>query len=927
MKRIIFTLCTSIFGTLAQAADDVLIDDFESGRFDIWTVEGTAFGKCPLELKVQSRVQAADGSSTLVITAEEIDPAKTAIVVIDMWDKHSCKGFTAKLGAMVPRMNPVLDAARKLHIPIVFAPSDVLGFYRDYPQRKAMLALPQHAEPAKVAFNPPPPPGPTDFCECGPDQPCKRKAFGSWTRQHPDLRIEGNDLIGDCNNARELMNLCAERGIDTLLYMGVASNMCVLDRSMGVRNMKGRGFRTLVVSDMVEAITSNGLNAQGKPDPAFTPAAGTARVQQHIEQYFCPTVESRQLLAAVGPVAEARLFSVEEVAAYQPKGPTQCFRQLCYDYNWPGRTLADLPKKFTRSDPVELAEFSRKLNLDAVLLLAVPHHGYTTYPSGVGTPFPALVGKDWYGQCIKELHQRNISVFGYITLGTNWKYMRDNLGKPYIHGKSDASGVIEPTSAICFNAPGFIELVEAYTRELLTMYPVDALRYDMLFGPRKCLCDGCKAYYRELYGEELATWDGKNWRREMDFYLATLDRPVNRLTKVARQVKPSVEIWQNCINTYSEANVNLGRQHDVAYIEFGEPSRLLALKGILNKDAIIVGQSLKSPIRRTIMALGARCYQYVGVDQETALPGFDADLAGFFKMVGEVQPYLEGARTKSPIGIVFSEATRFRYGGYDRKPYMDVCEKIAGAYLKRSLPLDFINVLDLQTRDLAQYQLLILPLGSGLTADQGEALRCYARGGGTLLVAGDALRHDLRGQPLNDFALADAMGLHFETIAPKVSEVVGTWSGGVVAATGLKNVVLTQSDKGNSLLRMRDHDREWPLLHVNATEKGRVAYLATVDAPELTVQAIDHLAGPMPITVSPAGKQVILTRQDKQHRWILHVLSDGEYSINISKAFAPITKVASLYPDKGWTCTLEETADGMRVKVTGAIQDRLVALE
>ena len=880
-----------------------------------------------LDLMVQSHAQVADGSWQVTHTVEKTDAAKTAIVVIDMWDKHSCKSFTAKLGNMVPRMNPVLDAARKLHLQIVFAPSDVLGFYRDYPQRKMMLSVPQHAEPGKIAFNPPPPPGPTDFCECGPGQPCKKQAFGSWSRQHPDLRIEEGDLIGDCNNARELMNLCVERGIDTLLYMGVASNMCVLDRSMGVRNMKAHGFRAIVVSDMVEAITSNGLNAQGKPDPAFTPAAGTARVQQHIEQYFCPTVESRQLLVAAGTVGEARVFTREDVAAYKPKGPTQCFRHLCYDYNWPGRTLADLPKKFTRSDPEELAEFSRKLNLDAVLLLAVPHHGYATYPTVAGTPFPALVGKDWYGQCVKALHQRNIAAFGYITLGTNWKFMRDNLGKAFIHGKSDAAGVIEPTSAICFNAPGYIELVEAYTRELLTMYPIDALRYDMLFGPKRCLCDGCKAYYKELYGEELASWDGKDGRRVNDFYLATLDRPVNRLTKVARQVKPSVEIWQNCINTYSEANVNLGRQHDVAYIEFGEPSRLLALKGILNKDAIIVGQSLKSPIRRTIMALGARCYQYVGVNQETALPAFDADLAAFFKMVGEVQPYLEGARTVSPMAIVYSEATRFRYGDYDRKPYMDVCEKITDAFLKRSIPLDFINALDLQKRELTKYRILVLPLTSGLTADECEALRRYVRGGGTLLVAGEALRHDPHGKPLDDFALADVMGLHFEKTIPGVSEVAGSWSGGTVAAAGLKNVVVTRSDSGESLLLVRDHDKECPLLHVNTVDKGRVAFLATLAVPELTERVIDQLAGPMPIAVCPVEKLVILTRQDRQNRWILHLLSDGDYSIIISNKFAPIKKVESLYPDKGWECTLEKTVDGICVNVKGAAKDRLVVLE
>ena len=171
------------------------------------------------------------------------------------------------------------------------------------------------------------------------------------------------------------------------------------------------------------------------------------------------------------------------------------------------------------------------------------------------------------------------------------------------------------------------------------------------------------------------------------------------------------------------------------------------------------------------------------------------------------------------------------------------------------------------------------------------------------------------------------MGLHFGKFAPKVSEVVGEWSGGAVAAAGLKNVVLTHSDKGESVLRMRDQSREWPLLHVNATDKGRVAYLATVDAPELTVKAIDHLAGAMPIVASPADKQVILTRQDKQHRWVLHLLSDGEYSININRELAPIGKVASRYPDKGWECTLEKTANGMRVRVTGTMKDRLVALE
>ena len=208
-------------------------------------------------------------------------------------------------------------------------------------------------------------------------------------------------------------------------------------------------------------------------------------------------------LPAQIPSAEPpTLFTPEEIAAYIPRGPSVCFRQLCYDYNWPGRTLADLPLKFTASDPVALAEFSQRCGVDAVLLLAVPHHGFTTYPSRAGTPFPALVGKDWYGACVKELHQRKISVFGYITLGTNWKFMRDNHGKPFIHSDVSPDGVVKDITGLCFNGPGYIELVENYTREILTRYPLDAIRYDMLFGPKRCLCDGCKAYYQQLYGEE-----------------------------------------------------------------------------------------------------------------------------------------------------------------------------------------------------------------------------------------------------------------------------------------------------------------------------------------------------------------------------------------------------------------------------------------
>jgi nicotinamidase-related amidase/type 1 glutamine amidotransferase len=257
------------------------------------TTAADSGGSAPIRLTARTR----DEAGALHREVLDLDPARCAVVVVDMWDRHWCATFTSRVGNLVPRMNAALTAARQLGMTVVHAPSDVLDFYRDAPQREAMRAVPEHPEPEPVGFDAPPPPPPTDCCECGPDQPCREK-FKAWSRQHAELVIAEHDLIGDCNDGRELLNLCAARGIDTLLYMGVASNMCVQYRSMGIRNMQRYGLRILVAADLVEAITSNGLDAEGNKDLNFTPAGGTARVQRHIEQYLAPTFESRQLLSA-----------------------------------------------------------------------------------------------------------------------------------------------------------------------------------------------------------------------------------------------------------------------------------------------------------------------------------------------------------------------------------------------------------------------------------------------------------------------------------------------------------------------------------------------------------------------------------------------------------------------------------------------------
>jgi len=848
-------------------------------------------------------LQKRNAEGLIRIDTTKIKGSQTAVVVMDMWDKHWCESFTSKAVSMIEPMNRTLDAARKLGITVVFSPSEVTDFYNDLPQREAMKTLPHHDMPENT-FDPPQPPWKdTGGCECGPDRPCNAKSGSVWTRQHKDLKIEEGDFITE--DTQELYNLCREQNITTLLYMGVASNMCILNRPTGIIEMSRAGLNCMVVRDLSEAISGNGYDPDTETaDPGITPELGSQTVLEHIEQHIVPTISANQLFVAAGidddiyvreEYAE-NLYTREEVRLYQAKGPTKRFRQLCYDYNWQGRTLSDLPKKFTNANPAEYAEFSKKMNLDAALVLAVPHPGYCTYNTEIGVKFPGMKG-DWFGEVVDELHKRDISALGYITVGTNWKFMLDHIGKPYIHATFNEEGVVS-MDGLCFNAPGYRKLVADYTKEVLENYPVDAMRYDMLFSPKNCECEGCRELYRELFGDEFTSWEviEKKYPKRKDLlYLETLNRTAQQLSKACREAKPSLEIWQNHINTYSEADVNLGRNFDVAYIEFGDPFRLLSLRGILDKDAIIVGQTLTNPIRRLIMALGARCYQYVPVDQETILPyekdldWFTNDLSPFYKMVSEVQPYLEEAVLPTNIGLVFSENTRYHFPEFNREQYMLACEGITMDYLDSSIPVQFINCLDLNTRDLGKYKMLLLPRTCGLAPEELISLKEYVQNGGNLLVTGDALLFDETGEKRDNFSLAEELGLAFENILVDSAQAeIKTDSefseqSALAGKLQLAGLVRTKAVSGRTLVSTSHKGKEFPILHIHEYGEGSFAYVASSALTGLIRQAGDFLTGSLPLTVSDPEKQVILSHQEPQHRYVLHLLGAGDYSVFIDR--------------------------------------------
>ncbi|MDR0385078.1 MAG: NPCBM/NEW2 domain-containing protein [Prevotellaceae bacterium] len=219
-------------------------------------------------------------TGTIISTPTVIDPSKTAVIIIDMWNFHWCMTATERVSAMVSRMNRTLNTARELGMQIVWNPSDVVTSYSGYPQYEKAVAVkhrrtPQVREALAVKFT-----APYGKCMCGPGIHC-RINYG-WDAMHPDLEIDDSDLISSSTD--EIYTLLNDRGITGVIYMGVHTNMCVFGKPGAMSSMWRAGFNCMLARDLNDAYTAY------EPAKNYTPDRGTAEIDGNLMKASIPNV-------------------------------------------------------------------------------------------------------------------------------------------------------------------------------------------------------------------------------------------------------------------------------------------------------------------------------------------------------------------------------------------------------------------------------------------------------------------------------------------------------------------------------------------------------------------------------------------------------------------------------------------------------------
>lgn len=264
----------------------------------------------PIDWTLRTRVARAEGGPKRAVErTASWEPARTAVIVCDMWDSHHCLNATRRGAELAPRMDRVLKVLRDRGATIIHAPSNCMPAYETHPGRERARATPRSKTfPDKIGLwctkIPSEEAGtyPIDQTDGSEDDdPDEHRrwvahlaAIGRnpklpWKAQTDLIAIDPDrDFISE--GGEEIWSILEARQIAHVILVGVHANMCVLGRPFGLRNLAQAGREVVLMRDMTDTMY-NPARA-----PFVNHFAGTDLIVEHIESHVAPTISSEQIL-------------------------------------------------------------------------------------------------------------------------------------------------------------------------------------------------------------------------------------------------------------------------------------------------------------------------------------------------------------------------------------------------------------------------------------------------------------------------------------------------------------------------------------------------------------------------------------------------------------------------------------------------------
>jgi len=428
-------------------------------------------------------------------------------------------------------------------------------------------------------------------------------------------------------------------------------------------------------------------------------------------------------------------------------------RQIHLDFH----TSQHIPGIGADFDAKEFAATLKRAHVNSATIFAKCHHGYTYYPTKVGTIHPELApsGRDLLGEQIEALHREGIRCPIYLTVGWDalltaqhpeWRSMfKSGLFGDWKTGHPGQWAFVN------WLHPEFQQHLEDLTREVLERYgkEVDGFFYDICFFPKGACWSAESRKFREKHGlldESLAGHER--------FMAKAHETFSKRYWDVIRAAQPEATVFFNAgTDTFLEPGLGgRARYENMSHMEieslpsgfwgyyhfprlarstshWGKP--WLAMTGRFQTLWGDFGGVKPQP------ALEFECFrpQALGggnsvgdqLPPRGVLDPAAYDLIGaVYGQIAEAEPFYQGSEPMVQVGIATS-GTPGIDGDETAKSDEGAIQMCEEAHYECSL-LDAGNTLD-------GLELVILTDSTTLTPDFVEKLRKFYQGGGKLLIS------------------------------------------------------------------------------------------------------------------------------------------------------------------------------------------------
>jgi len=460
---------------------------------------------------------------------------------------------------------------------------------------------------------------------------------------------------------------------------------------------------------------------------------------------------------------------------------TNWYRGYLVDHHSPDPPVVTLDEL----DPAEYIAAYERANLDHVMLYCKDHWGVTYYDTAVsdGKMHPGLKF-DFIGEMVRLTQKKGMGFIAYYSVGFDTRAV--TLHPDWAVRAED--GTMLRASAhpprkwhwVCKVSP-YAEYALAQIEEILERYQPQALFLDIYHQPF-CYCQYCQRAYFERYGrlpprgEEVALY-----RREMqDFRDLVYHREfLLRVVSLRDQFSPETAISLNGGHSIHRHEVL-----DLCDFTYSEPWGTNWLSGLFargtGKYCQIgpgnLGEVYDPPSERvyvaelaSIVANGCRAFAFSGSQH----PDGTLDQAEFQRLgaaydaIEQLQPYMKDAVPVPSVGILFSEKTRLwgesvsYRAGIPVGPHLDGVEGAMRAATYSRWPVDVLPEWRLSPEALRQFQVLLAPNVSCMSAETAQAIRDFVASGGCLMATSDTSLLEEDGNRRDDFLLADVFGCHY----------------------------------------------------------------------------------------------------------------------------------------------------------------------